>query len=216
MNIISIPTEQTTALTDFIMGILVVGVLIFLNRQRSSTSYPKLNIWLAAFGFLLFTSFLGAVAHGFAMSPGLNNLLWQPLNLALGLVIAMFVVAACFDMWGLPAFRRVLWPMVAVAVVFYGITLLIPGTFLTFIAYEALAMLFALVIYLILAIQKRLIGAWWMVLGVLITIAAAVIQAIGRNGVVLFWGLDHNGVFHFVQMFGVLALTAGITKSLER
>lgn len=216
MHLIGIPTEQTTALTDFLMGLLSLGIFIFLYRLRPRAAGPKIDIWLWAFGLLMFSSFLGSFAHGFAMSPQMNNLLWQPLNLALGLVIALFVVAVCYDLWGSPASRRVLWAMLVVALLFYGLTVLVPGTFLTFIAYEALAMLFALGGYLFLALKNRLNGAWWMVLGILITIFAAVIQALGRNAVVLFWGLDHNGVYHFVQMFGVLALAAGLYRSFSK
>ena len=213
MNIIGIPTERTTALTDLIMGILVLGVIIFLQRQRRSSNSTKLSIWLAAFVFLGIASFVGTIAHGFEMSPDLNYWLWQPLNLALGLAIAMFVVAVSYDIWGGSVYRRVFWIMIVVALVFYAITVIIPGTFMTFVGYEALAMLFALVGYIFLAIKKRLDGAWWMVTGILITIIAAAIQAVGKSGLIIFWGLDHNGVFHVVQMLGVLALTAGLQKS---
>jgi len=43
---------------------------------------------------------------------------------------------------------------------------------------------------------------------------AAVVQAVGQDGVVLFFGLDHNGVFHLVQMLGVLILAVGVQKGL--
>lgn len=83
--------------------------------------------------------------------------------------------------------------MIGVAAAFYLITVLFPETFLTFIVYEAIAMLFAFAGYLYLAMKNRLAGAWWMVAGILVTIVAAAIQAAGKNGVVIFWGLDHKG-----------------------
>jgi hypothetical protein len=210
MNIIDIPTEQTTALTDLLMGLLVIVLFLFINRMRSSTNTPKIFIWLCVFGFLGFASLVGTVAHGFAMSHELNFWLWQPINLALGMVIAMFVVGTTFDIWGESIYRRILLPMVGVAVIFYAITVIIPGTFLTFVAYEAVAMLFALGGYIFLALIGKLKGAWWMVAGILITMIAAVIQAVGKDGIFIFWGLDHNGVFHLIQMFGVLGLTIGL------
>ncbi len=214
MNIINIPTERTTALTDFILGLIIVTILIALFRIEKSRRVPKLKIWLRGFGLLGFASFVGSIVHGIAMSSELHFWLWQPLNLALGLVIAMFVIATAYDIWGEAAYQKVQIPLIGVAIIFYGITVLVPGTFLIFIAYEAIAMLFALAGYSYLAFRKRLAGAWWMVVGILLTIIAAAIQAIGRNGVVIFLGLDHNGVFHLIQICGILALTIGLQKSI--
>ncbi len=216
MSIIDIPTEQTTALTDLLMGLVAVGGFISLYRLRFHTNQPKLNIWLFAFGFLAVASLVGTVAHGFAISPRLYFWLWQPINLALGLAIAMFVTGAVFDLWGETISRKVQMPMIGAAIIFYLITVLIPGTFLTFLAYEAIAMLFALAGYFYLAIRGKLKGAWWMVAGILITIVAAIIQAAGKDGIVIFWGLDHNGVFHLIQMFGVLALLFGLQISFTK
>jgi hypothetical protein len=165
--------------------------------------------------FLGFASFIGAAAHGLAMSKEINFWLWQPISLALGLVIAMVVLATVYEIWGEAAYQKAQLPMIGVAVIFYTITILIPGTFLTFIVYEAIAMLFALAGFIYLAVRKHPSGAWWMVAGILITIVAAVVQAVGKTGVVLFLGLDHNGVFHLIQIFGVLALTMGLQKSLS-
>jgi hypothetical protein len=215
MHIIDVPTEQTTALTDLIMGLFVAVVFFYLYRLRNDTNKQKVNIWLFTFGFLFVASLIGVIAHGLAMSPELYFWLWQPINLALGLAIAMFVLATVYDIWGEATYRKVRTPMIVVAVIFYVITVLIPGTFLTFVAYEAIAMLFALGGYLYLAFRNKLKGAWWMVAGILLTIIASVVQAVGQNGVVIFWGLDHNGVFHLIQMFGVVALGFGLKESLN-
>lgn len=211
MQIIHSSTEQGTALTDFILGVLLLGILFLLYQKSGSL---KVTYWMIAFGLLCAASFLGAVAHGFEMSASLNYWLWQPLNLCLGLVIAMFVVAACLDLWGEAASRTTLWIMIAVAIIFYVITVAIPGTFLTFVAYEAIAMLFALGVYIYLASQGNLAGSWMMVLGILITIIAAAIQALAPHGTPIILNLDNNGIFHVVQMFGLLAITSGVLASL--
>lgn len=216
ISIIDIPTEQTTAFTDLILGLVVVGVFISIFRLPGNTSGTKTRIWLSMFAFLGVASFVGTFAHGFAMSHQLNFYLWQPINLTLGLVIAMFVAATIFDIWGPAAYRKTQLVLIGVAIIFYGTTLLIPGTFLTFIVYEAGAMLFALAGYFYLAVKNKMAGAWWFVAGILITIIAAVIQAVGKNGVVIFLGLDHNGVFHLIQLFGVLALLNGFKRSIAK
>jgi hypothetical protein len=49
-----------------------------------------------------------------------------------------------------------------------------------------------------------------MVAGIFITILAAVIQATGKAGKAIFWYFDNNGVFHLIQMFGIVLLLAGL------
>jgi hypothetical protein len=215
MTIIDRPTERTSALTDLMLVFVLTACFIALYRVEGSTDNPRILIWLALFGLLAAASLLGAIAHGFRMSPKANYRLWQPINLALGVVIALFVSAVVFDLWGEAAYLKVRLPMLAVAGIFYIITVVIPGTFLTFVAYEAVAMLFALAGYTYLAVQNLLPGAWWLVAGILLSIIAAGIQAGARKGQAIFWGLDNNGVFHLVQIAGVIVLTLGLVKSLE-
>ena len=207
---IDVPTEQTTAATDALLAILGLACVFYLARIGGARDPFKTGVWCAAFGLLAFAAALGAVAHGFQISARLNRVLWQPLNLALGLAIAMFVVGVVYDRWGQAAAQRVLPVMVGVGVLFFLITVWIPGSFMVCILYEAVAMLFALVAYSLVAARGDLPGAWWMVAGVGITIAAAVIQTQKGVLVTLIWPFDHNGLFHLVQLAGGLALTVGL------
>ncbi len=100
--------------------------------------------------------------------------------------------------------------MLVVGVGFFLFTLWKPGTFMTFIAYEALAMLFALGVYAYLFFTAALAGAGWMLAGVLVTISAAVVQATGKAGKSIFWYFDNNGVFHLIQMAGMVLLFMGL------
>lgn len=215
MEFIDIPTEQTTAVTDLLMALVALGALFAVLRAGREQDHWKATMWAWAFGLLFVASALGAVAHGFRMSQQTNDLLWQPLNLALGLTIAMFVVGVVHDAWGQAASRRTLVPMIAVGVAFFGITRLIPGSFLVFVLYEAVAMLFSLVVYIVLAAKNRLVGAWWMAAGILVTIIAAGIQASGAVHLTVIWEFDHNGIFHIVQMAGVAILVAGLRKAFQ-
>ncbi len=216
MKFIDIPTERTTALTDLLMAILVAIVLAVLaGSLQPGPNEFKVMIWLAAFGFLFIASAFGAIAHGFKMTPRMNKMLWQPLNFSLGLVIGLFVVGVVFDLWGESAARELLPFMVVTGIAFYGLTVLVPGTFLVFIGYEAVAMLFSLGGYIYLAARTGLAGAWLMAAGVLVTILAAAIQATGRVKISVIWEFDHNGIFHIIQMPGVLLLLAGLLRSLS-
>jgi hypothetical protein len=74
-------------------------------------------------------------------------------------------------------------------------------------------MVFCLAVYAVLTAQARP-GAAWMLAGVAITILAAVLQATRVVTLVPSLPLDHNGIFHLVQVPGLLCLRAGLKKSL--
>ncbi len=214
IQFIDIPTEQTTAVTDAVLALLALVCMLYLYRV-GHTDRRKRNIWLAAYGLLFVGAGLGAVAHGFRLSPAAKDALWQPLFLSLGLTVAVFVVAVVYDAWGWSVARRVLWPMLAIGVGFYGLTRLIPGTFRVFIGYEAVAMLFALLVYGWLAYRRRLPGAGWMALGILTTIIAAVVQATETLALTFIWPFDYNGLYHLIQMAGILLLLAGLRAAFR-
>jgi hypothetical protein len=216
IEFIDLPTEQTTAITDAILALLALGCVFHLLQIGQADPW-KAGLWAWAFGLLALAATLGMVAHGFKMSAATNLLFWQPLNLALGLVIALFVVGVIYDVWGLAAARNALPIMLVVGVAFFGVTLLFRGLFLVFIFYEVVAMLFALGAYGWLTITGRLSGAGWMAAGVLVTIIAAAVQASWKGQeqpLTLIWQFDQNGLYHIIQMVGVVLLLAGLRAVL--
>ena len=81
--------------------------------------------------------------------------------------------------------------------------------------YASLALFFALSGgYIWLAFKGRLGGSWIMILGIFITIIAGVIQASKTLSFTLIWSFDHNGVYHLIQMVGIVLLVAGLRKAL--
>jgi uncharacterized membrane protein YhaH (DUF805 family) len=209
-----VPTELTTAATDAILALLALYCIRWLGARRSADP-AKVTLWILVLALLAVASLLGAVAHGFHLSADTLYLLWQPLFLSLGLVVALFVVAATYDGLGPAPARRLMIPALVVGACFYLVTLAFPGTFLVFVLYEAVAMLVALALYVRLAIATSRRWAWLMVLGIALNIAAAGIQASGTVRLNLGVPLDHNGVFHLVQMVAIVVLVAGVGKSLD-
>ena len=57
-------------------------------------------------------------------------------------------------------------------------------------------------------------GAILMAAGVLVSIIAAGIQASKNVSVAFVFEFDHNGIFHIVQIFGILLLVIGLRLSL--
>jgi len=214
MGLNPVPTELTTAATDAVLAVLAIACIRWLAVRRSADP-DKVTLWILLLALLAVASILGAVAHGLALSPGLVYLLWQPLFLSLGLVVALFVVAAVYDGFGPRAARRLLIPALVVGAAFYLVTLVFPGTFLVFVLYEAVGMLAALALYGRLAIRTGQRWTWLMVAGVALNILAAGIQATETVRVNLVIPLDHNGVFHLVQMVAIVVLVAGVGQSLQ-
>ena len=210
MRIHSSPFEQTTALTDLLLGLLAAYAAL----RLAAFSGFKPQLWAWTFGLLAVASALGAIAHGFEMKKSTNDLIWKPLNLSLGWALGLFVVGATLDFWGEDAARKTLPFMLTLGVFFWGATFIFPSSFLTFIIYESVAMIFALGAYAYLYYANALLGAGWMTLGVFVTILAAVAQAIGKAGKPMLWRFDNNGVFHLIQMPGIILLLTGIMKSL--
>jgi hypothetical protein len=210
----SSPTELTTAATDALLGVLALFCVGLLQRYRATNRW-KVGIWTWVLLALAAAALLGAMVHGLELRAGTREFLWRPLFLLLGLVVALFLVAASYDWLGGKLARRVLLVMIPVAVGFFVITQVAGGAFLLFIVYEAVAMFAALGIYVSLAIHRRLPGATLIAIAILLNIAAAAVQASGSVGFTLIWPFDHNGVFHIVQMIAVVVLMLGLHRSLQ-
>lgn len=202
--------EQMTALTDVALGFLSA----YAAFQVLKFSGFKPLVWGWAFGLLAFSAFLAALAHSFVMTQKTNERLWMPINLSLGWTLSLFVVGALIDLSGDAIARTALPAALIVGLLFFVITILRPGSFMTFIAYEALAMLFSLGVYIFLFFKGTLIGAGFMLAGVFVTIFAAVVQALGKTGKSIIWYFDNNGVFHLIQMIGIVLLLVGLKVSL--
>jgi hypothetical protein len=200
------PFERVTALTDIFIGALAVCAAVYLAQFSGFKS----AVWAWTFGLLAFSSILGAVAHGIEMNQKTNDRLWLPINLFLGLALGLFVVAALFDLSSELFARKFLPLMLVVGFGFFLVTIWKPGTFITFIAYEAVAMLFALSVYAYLFFTSALAGTGWMLTGVSVTILAAIVQATGKAGQGIFGYFDNNGIFHLIQMIGLVLLLMGV------
>lgn len=209
-----VPTELTTAVTDAVLAILALICIRWLAGHRARDP-RKTTLWVMILALLTVASVLGATAHGLAMSERAVFWMWQPLYLSLGLVVALFVVAAVYDGMGTEPARRILIPALVVGGGFYFVTLLLPGTFMVFVLYEAAAMVVALALYGRLAVRSRRRWTWLMVGGIALNILAAAVQATRSIRLEIGVPLDHNGVFHLVQMVAIVVLVTGVIGGLK-
>ena len=75
--------------------------------------------------------------------------------------------------------------------------------------------MFAMAVYLRLG-ARGVPGAGMVAAGLAVTLAAGAVQAIDDLEVRLVWPLDHNGVYHLVQLVGLAVLTWGLTRVLPK
>ncbi|HSN14607.1 MAG TPA: hypothetical protein VLT61_08240 [Anaeromyxobacteraceae bacterium] len=214
MHLNPIPTEVTTGATDALLALLALAGARWI-RGRPGVDPSRASSWSLVFALLGAASALGAVAHGLDLADALRALLWHPLYLLLGLVVAAFLAAAVHDLRGEAAARRARWPLLGTGAAFYVAAQLLGGRFIVFVAYEAVAMLSALAIYVALATRRRLPGAGVIAAGILLNLLAAAVQASTLSAHVLV-PLDHNGLFHVVQAVAVIVLLAGVGARPKR
>ncbi|NNJ09560.1 hypothetical protein EKD04_004395 [Chloroflexales bacterium ZM16-3] len=214
MQIIASPTERTTAATDALIAAISLRYAAELIGRRPRHSW-KASVWAGTFATLGLSGALGAVVHGLELSPRRREILWRPLTLILGVTVALFAVGAVGDLLGERAARRALPGLLLSAGGLYVASQRLQRGFLIFIIYEAAAMLFALGAYARLAQAGRFDGAQQMAAGVLISIIAASIQSSSLELTIFGVPLDHNGLFHIVQIAGLPLLAAGLRAALD-
>jgi hypothetical protein len=206
-------TELTTAGTDAVLGLVCLCLIAGLYHFRVRHPW-KVRLWSCVFGLLTAASFLGAIAHGLDLSPSLRNLLWQPLYLALGIDVSLFVLGGVFDWRGERAAHRLLVAAIATGAVFYCLTIILDEAFLVFVTYEGVAMVAAMAIYMAIAVRRRLPGAWIITAAIGMNIVAAALQASAIQFTAI-WPFDHNGIFHLAQTMALLTLGYGLRASLS-
>ncbi len=206
------PTEQTTAVTDLLIAVQCVGVIVLLNRIDSKRPMWT-DVWKWFFGLLCLASALGAAAHGIHMSTWLQTAIWATVYLALGLIMALFAVAAVTMTWSGEMAKRCLPLGIGIALSFFAITQLWSDSFMLFVVYEAIAMIGALVLYAACYWFRSERGSGFLVAGILVGIAAAIVDTQSALQLTLIWTFDNHGMFHMVQMVSLLLTTIGIHLS---
>lgn len=212
MKFVESETERTTAATDAVLGLVCAVLAIQLLTTPAQAEFKR-AVWLGVLGFLALGSFLGAIAHGLVLREDTRALIWKPLYLSLGLAVALVAVGAVLDGWGEPSARWLLPWAVGAGLLFFLITQRLGGAFILFIVYEGAAVILALAIYAMLAIRGGMPGAGAMAAGVALSLIAAVVQ-VSRVSVTIGVRFDHNGLFHLIQIAGVVLMAVGVRASL--
>lgn len=212
-SLVQSPTELTTSATDLVLAIECALIMVWLRHTPTAERW-RTGLWGWVFGVLAFASSLGVLVHGLEMSNHIRAALWKPLFLSLGILVALFLVGAVADWRGHAVAKRFVPWSLGLGVAFFVLSQLLHGRFIIFIAYEALALLSALAIYMCLAAAHRRNGAAVIALAILLNLVAARVQASPVSVHILF-PFDHNGAFHLVQMLSTAVLGLGVWLGMK-
>jgi hypothetical protein len=128
-------------------------------------------------------------------------------------MMALFNIAAVTMTWKHELSRRCAPFCLAIAMAFFVITQLWSDSFLLFLVYEAISMIVALTLYSTCFWFRRERGSEFLAAGVMVGIAAAIVDTQKSMQVTMIWTFDNHGVFHLVQMLSLLLITIGIQMS---
>lgn len=205
--------ELTTSATDLLLSLQAVLSVLVVVRYRT-TQRMWTYLWAAIFGLLAICSGLGAAAHGLIMATGTQTAIWLIVYLLLGLLMALFALAATSKVWGHTVASRCLPFGLAIAVTFFCITQFWSDSFLLFVVYEAVSMLLALTLYAWCFWHRRAAGTGYLAAGVLVGLIAAVLETQPSLTFTLFdLQFNQHSVFHLVQMISLGLLTVGVHQT---
>lgn len=205
-------TEQTTAMTDLLLSLQAIAAIWILNRSLVKRPLWT-DLWTWLFGLLSAASLLGAISHGVRMTSSVNIALWIVIYLALGIMMALFLIAAVTMYWNPERGKRCLPYGMVTAFAFFLITQMWSDSFLLFVIYEAISLLLALILYLSCFWIRREKGSGLLAAGIVVGIVAAVVDTQSTLRFTFIWEFNNHGIFHLVQMISLLLLTMGVCST---
>lgn len=200
-------TERTTALTDLLVAATAGGAslrLLLAGQKRT-------GLWASALGTAAAAALLGGAAHGLVLPPPLFHGLWRGIYALLAAAVA-FTAAAGREALGAPAARVLFGVLAGGAALFWLLTAFWSSSFSLFVGYEAAGLGLALALLGSL-LRKGRPGAGLGLSGLLLLLAAGAVQASGPFVVYAGVPLDHNGLFHLLQLPAFFLVAAGAAGS---
>jgi hypothetical protein len=200
-------SEPTTMLTDYVLALLGIwfgGRLLSDGRAAGESSRV---LWAASFLGMALAAAAGGTAHGFAevLGGAGGGWMWKITTYSIGLASAAMLAAAVLARLA-GAARVALLGLVVAKLVLYLAWMSVHDEF-RYVVYDYGPSLLAVVI--LLALPGRLAplaGAGWVSAGVAVSFLAAAVQ---RSGFSLHRHLNHNDIYHLVQMAGFYLLYRG-------
>lgn len=199
-------TEPITLLTDYAITIETGLFALILNRLGYRSKCVATHLWAVAFLCVAIAAFLGGSYHGFTLylNLSISQYLWQSTLIAISL--ASFFMLVAVSLQSLPVSWQP-WLISTVAVslwITHNWPVMRDGFANTLLSY-----LIALLVVILLRTISPYPGKGfpiWFACGFLVSCIAAAIQATQFN---LFPSVNHNDLYHIVQMLALYLIYRG-------
>ena len=203
--------ESTTTITDYL--ITAVAWWLGVRLVRGAIGRRQYSHWLWGLGFLFvgLGALLGGTSHGFVayLSDATLSAIWKGTAYAVGLSMLFAVAGTIEGSFLRKSTRRTFHLINALGFVLYAIWMVNHSAFIYIIYHYVSAMISVALIQVWAFVHHRAATAPWIIAGVIITLAGAVIQ---QSGFSLHTHFNNNDLYHVVQIVGLALLYRGASQ----
>lgn len=202
--------EPMTLLTDWLLAGMVLVWALRLARQGGEWS---VRLWATAFFAAALAAAAGGAWHGFRphLGPVADPMLWKFTLNALGVASFCLLAAAAFAVLAGP-YRRALLAFAVVKFLLYAGWMATHDDF-RFVIYDYGSAMLAVLLLQLPGLLRRQPAAFWIAAGLLVSFAAAGIQATGLAPHPHF---NHNDLYHVIQIAAFYLLHRGGQRLEDR
>lgn len=201
-------TEPTTMATDYILGFVSVFLAGRLLNQARRHKAPAIAVWAIAFLATGIAAFIGGTYHGFTEPLGSigQAATWKATLYLIGVMSLTMATGSTLARIPNPT-KKILLFFIALKFLFFAIWMVNHDDF-KYVIYD----------YAPTMIGIALIHGWsffrngngrgdgWILLGIALSLGGAVLQ---QTGFSLHQHLNHNDIYHIVQIVAMLAFYRG-------
>ena len=192
-------SEPMTLLTDYVLGGVTAWLAVLLFKGSALQQSRK--FWALAFAALTLGAFLGGTWHGFFN----NAFLWKATVLSIGVAsFGMLAGSAIATVSGVG--RKLILTFAVAKLVVYSAWMLKRDDFIFVVLDTGIA--FA-------GVAAMHLWRWnaWIVAGVIVSVAAALVQA---AGFALHAHFNHNDLYHVIQIAAMVLFYRGARTLVDR
>ncbi len=197
-------------LTDYM--IFVQSLLLFwrLHVVTSQQLHRSQQFWAMALLGIGFASLFGGTYHGLALviPEQVNHYLWKATTFCIGFVSFLIVTGTVLATLGRP-WRLVLIGLSLLQLIAYLAWMIWHDDFIYVIIDYVPSMILVLVLQCLSLLKRKNGSELFMIAGVLISFAAAAVQA---SGFAIHQHFNHNDLYHVIQMLGIYCFYRGALK----
>lgn len=196
--------EPTTSITDFLIFILGVWFGIQTIPDRFSLFHW---VWSSAFFSVAVSGLLGGLSHGFGpkLAQNIKQYLWGLTLFFVGFTGILLGLSGLILIIG-EAYLRVIFGITSILLVFYLLSIKKNPTFESAVKFYAPFLILSLVGFGLGVFYFEIIGALFIVVGILVSIGGSLVQVFKIS---LHQHFNHNDLFHVIQMLGMYLMFRG-------